>query len=519
MSSLTQASAGGGSNQQQEMIEARKAQQFFREAINCCMEKNTAKFCQLVEDFMKRNSHVNFIDLFEGFQTEGKNLLHVASSSGAIDIVKYILDRAGDKCTHIINCADEKGFTPLIYATNSLCIETMIMLLQKQPDVNAHNCDGATAVHFAAADGSMERLEVLVTAGANTSLHTPAGTPLHWAAGKGHVAVVKRLLALGVDINAANDTGLPAVFLAAVAGCDECTNLIVSTPGCDVGAILSENLTLLHICAENGLGNSVRSIVKLETGVKLANMRSADNLLPIQLAAISEFPAIVEVLKPLTTVDDEICTVLTVADVVARGPDYLAQWEKRHGKEGSCGVPPAQKQAQQKVPPAESTDPSASPEAAAKSKEFKDLGNRSFALDKNYGKAIDFYTKAIELDGSNNTLWGNRSACYLALKNAIINCNVDNEVVAVPSNILALRDAEICRSLDPKWIKGCYRLAQARLANNMFEDAAVAAFDGVSLDNNNKELKELLAHAVKLGQEDHQTKVKKQEAEEAKNKK
>lgn len=507
--------------EEQQMIEGRKAQQFFREAINCCMEKSTDKFIQLVEDFMKRNAHVSFIDLFEGFQTEGKNLLHIGSSSGAIDIVKYILDRAGDGAEgkELIDRADEKGFTPLIYATNSLCVETMNMLIKRKPNVNAANCDGAAALHFAAGDGSLERLDLLIAAGADTSLSTHAGTALHWAAGKGHVAVVKRLLSLGINVNAADSSGLPAIFLAAVAGSDECTDLIASAPDVDVGAILSENLTLLHICAENGLEKAVHSIVKLPTGVKLAAMHSADKLLPIQLAAIAGHASIVKVLQPLSTTDNDICKVLTVEQILANGPEYLALWEEHHGKDGSCGGPAESEthaQAQQRVPPAESTDPASTPEAAARSKEFKDKGNRCYALDKDYAKAIDFYTQAIQLDGSNNTLWGNRSACYLALNNAIINCPVgDSEVVAVPSNILALRDAEICRSLDPKWIKGCYRLAMARLANNLFEDAAVAAFDGVTLDNNNADLKALLAKAVKLGQDDFQKKKKEQEDKEA----
>ena len=42
------------------------------------------------------------------------------------------------------------------------------------------------------------------------------------------------------------------------------------------------------------------------------------------------------------------------------------------------------------------------------------------------------------------------------------------------------------------------------MALGLFEDAAVAAFEGLKLDNNNKVLKALTNEAVKLGKEAHQ---------------
>ncbi len=72
----------------------------------------------------------------------------------------------------------------------------------------------------------------------------------------------------------------------------------------------------------------------------------------------------------------------------------------------------------------------------------------------------------------------------------------------------ALLDAEVCRFLKPDWPKGCYRLGQARMACGLYEDAAVAAFEGMKLDNNNAELKKLTQEAVKRGKGEHQKKLK-----------
>ena len=65
----------------------------------------------------------------------------------------------------------------------------------------------------------------------------------------------------------------------------------------------------------------------------------------------------------------------------------------------------------------------------------------------------------------------------------------------------------MCRRLMPAWPKACFRLAKARLALNMYEDAAVAAFEGCKLDNTNEDLKNLLRECVAKGKEEHQKKI------------
>lgn len=59
----------------------------------------------------------------------------------------------------------------------------------------------------------------------------------------------------------------------------------------------------------------------------------------------------------------------------------------------------------------------------------------------------------------------------------------------------------------PEWPKACFRLAKARLALKLYEDAAVAAFEGCKLDDKNVDLKNLLRECVALGKEDHQRKL------------
>jgi Flp pilus assembly protein TadD len=211
-------------------------------------------------------------------------------------------------------------------------------------------------------------------------------------------------------------------------------------------------------------------------------------------------------LKPYSTSDPLICEQLSVQEILDRGGEWLAQWEVRHGSSSSSGKneakPSGSSSALLNAPPAEATEPPASQADEKAAAALKEKGNVAFAA-KNYKSAVTFYSEAIAKHGNNHTLWSNRSACYLALDD----------------NILALRDAETCRSLAPKWAKGCYRLAMARLALNMYEDAAVAAFEGCKMEEgvsakDKEELKELLVRCVKSGQDAH--KAKQAEAEKQK---
>ena len=82
---------------------------------------------------------------------------------------------------------------------------------------------------------------------------------------------------------------------------------------------------------------------------------------------------------------------------------------------------------------------------------FKALGNAEFKL-KNFEKAIEHYTKAIELDDTNHVFFSNRSGCYTSLKKW-------SE---------SLQDAEKCIQVKPDWHKGYIRKAQVYEGQGMW---------------------------------------------------
>lgn len=85
---------------------------------------------------------------------------------------------------------------------------------------------------------------------------------------------------------------------------------------------------------------------------------------------------------------------------------------------------------------------------------YKTKGNEAFSA-KNYPEAIENFSKAIELDGSNHVLYSNRSASYASNHQW-------NE---------ALADAQTCVALNSSWGKGYVRLGAALHGLKRFDEA------------------------------------------------
>jgi tetratricopeptide (TPR) repeat protein len=105
----------------------------------------------------------------------------------------------------------------------------------------------------------------------------------------------------------------------------------------------------------------------------------------------------------------------------------------------------------------ESKNDESVPEVVAEvspSEEWKKKGNDCFG-NKDYNKAIEYYTEGLKVDPNNAVLFSNRSACYAALKQWQ----------------KAYEDAVMSVSKDPKFIKGYLRLSTSQAELQLFDDA------------------------------------------------
>ena len=497
---------------------AKEQQDVFRDAIKSCMEGNISDLNKLLTDFLSKNSGYTAEEFFTGFQSEGRTLLHIAASSGRAPVFEYIIEKCKNPKS-FINNKDNKGFTPLMNATISENDDIMSKILQLGGDVNLRNNDGASAMHFAAGDGSVKRMNLLYSAGAKLDELSQSGSPLHWAAGKGRSDAMKFLIDKLNEIykensinyiNQVNKEGLPAVLLAAVASCDLGVSYLVQA-GADIGHLIAGNLTTLHICAEHGLSVAVNSIINTTAGLECCSIPTAEGNTPLHLAAMAGHKEVIKLLIPhsdlsylstTTSIDPTLLNKTIFSDktipineillttIINEGKERMKNWELKQQNDTINATKESENTEFHKISKETTNTTDITEENKKAADDYKEIGNNYYKK-KEYQLAIDAYTDALYLNKFNETYWGNRSACYLALNQ--------------PTK--ALKDAEICRNLNPNWVRGCYRLAAARLALGLYEDSAVSAFEGVKLDENSVECKTILQKAVKLGQEEHKAKI------------
>nr|AAK26124.1 putative protein phosphatase [Oryza sativa Japonica Group]ABF98207.1 TPR Domain containing protein [Oryza sativa Japonica Group] len=117
--------------------------------------------------------------------------------------------------------------------------------------------------------------------------------------------------------------------------------------------------------------------------------------------------------------------------------------------------------------------------------ELKSQGEKAVKR-KDYLAASKIYTKALELDYFDATLYSNRSLCYLQIGKAQ----------------KALLDAKKCVKLRPKWMKGHYREGAALMLLKEHKKAFEAFLNALKLDPANAEIEKVMWEAVEAMKKD-----------------
>ncbi len=418
----------------------------------------------------------------------GRTALHFACHAGQHKMVAHILALAEGlpQDEAAVGWMDEKGHTPLTLAAAGGADrgKLVALLLAHGADPNLGSKedgdgDGARALHHAAAHNDAAAVQALLQAGADINAPTDTGTALHWAAAEGAKDALQALVDAGADVNAVNGQGVTPIILAAAHGCGSSVAALAKAQA-DVGFILSGGgLTALHMIAEYGSLEAVLAILATGApGAKCARHES-DNGKPVHLAAWGGHREVVEALLPHSDVTE------SVDELMAWGKAKAVAYEEEQQKlQERQLLPPGQDSHHGGValPP-----PAASAAAEQEALKHKEAANRHFVAQE-YRAALDLYGQAIALNGRDPAFWSNRAGCLMKLERY-------EE---------ALADAEMARALKPDWPKACYRMAEARLALKKYEDAALAAYEGIQLDAGNQPLHKLLKQAIDLGREEHQ---------------
>lgn len=159
---------------------------------------------------------------------EGNNAFIIAAGGRDVNKLKAILPKIKD-----INATNAKGESALTEAVKSGSAETIAILLDNKANINIKDAKGYDlAYHLIqsyngggrgnAKDDLTEKIELLKSKGINISAQQPDGnTLLHLAIAKNNLALLKKLEAYKIDINAKNKENMTVLHKSALIAKDD----------------------------------------------------------------------------------------------------------------------------------------------------------------------------------------------------------------------------------------------------------------------------------------------------------
>ena len=136
------------------------------------------------------NNNLGRVAKIHARTNRGRNALHIASESSAVEVVKVLLSHGADPC-----CASEGGWTPLHNAAQKGHADIVALLIEYKSRVNAQLSNGMTALHWAAAAGHDEVVNKILDARhADVTIKDNLNrTPMLCAAQGGYYDLARRL--------------------------------------------------------------------------------------------------------------------------------------------------------------------------------------------------------------------------------------------------------------------------------------------------------------------------------------
>lgn len=148
----------------------------------------------------------------------GQTAVHIAAAYGHLDVVELLTGSGAN-----LDLGDKHGRTPLYLACSGGNVETARFLLQtmrerKQNSIRTASTDGRTILSKAAGRGHVEVVKMLleqidVVSTVNVQETAQMRTALHWAAYNGRIEVVDVLLKNGADATIKDSKGKTALAL------------------------------------------------------------------------------------------------------------------------------------------------------------------------------------------------------------------------------------------------------------------------------------------------------------------
>lgn len=381
---------------------------------------------------------------------EVEKFLRAARSRDVADCSRMLKDKP-----ELVNSVEAGGYSALHFAAFNGDVEMLQLLLEHKADLNAENFDGNTPLVMAVKGNQRESIRMLVNAGADVNHESDSGsTAAHYAASMAYLDCLRLLVELGAKTIYAESEAGTLLHWACHSGDVNCVGAVIYEFKVPVNAVDKHGGSALFTALFMKKVEVVEFLVEHGAAVNVAI--AADGTTPLHIAVEHANAECVRLLYSCG------------ADADAKNNEGVSPRDLAKTVSNSNAGKELEKP---QVPKKKRAD-----EAAR----FKNQGNKVFQQGENV-KAAKFYTLAIHLDCTNHVYFSNRAACYF------------NQQFYMGAYWDSLR----CISLDPNWPKGYLRKAATELALKRYTDALTTASQGLKLDPSNKDLQQVKDEAFK----------------------
>jgi ankyrin repeat protein len=172
------------------------------------------------------------------------------------------------------------------------CLRSHLERMKGQPP-NLPDDSGMTALHWAAMNGKVDAVKLLIDSGADVdALNAGLNTPVLLAAAFGHEDTIFCLMDYGADISIKNLKDLNVLYMAVLYGSHSpgLKSIIAALKlrGIDLNRADASGATALHACASRNLGRPVQILV--DCGADVNQKHTRTGLTPLHIACSSALP-------------------------------------------------------------------------------------------------------------------------------------------------------------------------------------------------------------------------------------
>ncbi|XP_060599575.1 uncharacterized protein LOC132753151 [Ruditapes philippinarum] len=193
-------------------------------------------------------------------------IVGIASCCGRTDIIDRLL-----RHTNQLNTHESEKFTVLHYASYLGSKNIVEYIVKAGTDINAQSAKGDTALHFATIQGHYEIVQILIENGAECNIQNKKGwsAPMLATPIQGNDCLYE-LIKAGLDVNLQDKEGKAALHYASLSKGSEKVKALIEA-GADINILSNAGDTALHHAALIGSNRSVNKLIQSGVGINTEN--------------------------------------------------------------------------------------------------------------------------------------------------------------------------------------------------------------------------------------------------------